>query len=295
MAQTDFCLPGATWVYYNPPSGTSREMEDVVTYVGDTVIAPQQEVKILKTHRRIQFSPPGSQTIPIVHEVSNTYVAQSSDSIFELVDGNWEFLFDFDVEIGESNLVFISGDACMAHDTMRIESIDTIQLFGINLIRSSYEILIEDQIYQTPFSTWGTLEGNYLERIGFPYDSPTGGGKVYCSLAQAETFPVELTCYTDDELLGNGGQPCFTVLSTSSELNQRKTEIRLLNQEQLQIQNASNSTLRVYDILGKELFQTALRSDNETIEASHLPNGILIVSVETEARRVTQKVVKTSD
>jgi hypothetical protein len=69
----------------------------------------------------------------------------------------------------------------------------------------------------------------------------------------------------------------------------------LLNQEQLQIKNAPKSTLHIYEILGKELLQTAIRSVNETIDVSHLPNGILMVVLDDGEFRLAKKIVKTGN
>jgi len=295
FGQTDFCLPGATWVYYNPGNqAVNYEVEDVITYVGDTVISPYQNVKILKTDHRYQFAPGGTQIIPLTLGTWDTYIVQRSDSVLQLVDGNWEFLFDFNVETGNTRLVYIGGGECMARDTMQIESIDSVQLFGMNLRRTNYQILIEDQLSDLQVMPWGTVEAGFSERIGFSFDSPLGG-QIYCSQATPEYLPRALVCYTDDEILSNGGQPCSLVLSISPELQKQIPEIHLINQEQLQVQNAPNSTFRVYDILGKELLQTPISSDNQTVGIEHLPNGILIVSVETEQGRISKKVVKTSN
>ena len=294
MAQTDFCMPGATWIYYDPGNhAVNYEVEDMVTYVGDTVIPPFQDVRILKTDHRYQFTPGGAQIVPLTHTTWKTYLAQRADSVFKFVDDNWEFIFDFAVENGDTRLVYIEGQGCLAYDTMRIGLTDTVQLFGMDLRRTHYEILIEDQLNQTQQMPWGTVAGSYLERIGFPFDSPIGG-QIHCSEATPEYLPINLTCYTDNELLNNGGEPCMTVLSATSVQHESLAKISFANQY-LQVKNASKSTLRVYDILGKELLQTAVRLENETIDVNHLPNGILVVVLDNGEFRIAKKVVKTSN
>jgi hypothetical protein len=292
IAQTDFCLPGATWVYYDSGnSAVNYEIEDMVTYVGDTVIPPFQNVRILKTDHRYQFTPGGVQIVPLTYQIWNTYVAQRADSVFKFADDNWEFIFDFGLESGDTRLVYVEGEGCLDYDTMQVELIDTVQLFGMNLRRTQYEVLIEDQLNQMQYMPWGTVSGSYVERIGFTFDSPIGGA-IHCSKAIPEYLPINLTCYADDELLNNGGEPCMTVLSIHSQAQQTKAEIIFSNQ-QLQTQNASKSTLHVYDMLGKELLHTSIRSDNESVDVNHLPNGILMVVVESEYGRSAKKISKT--
>lgn len=293
FAQTDFCLPGATWVYYDEGNwAVNFEVENRVRYIGDTAIAPFQNAKILQTDRWYQF-PPGMGTIvPLTHNEYRQYVAQSSDSIFVFEDGNWEFVFDFDVEPQDTRVIYASNDGCAPYDTMFIEVVDTIDVQGLDLRRSRFQILLDDQLQEPLLSPWGSLYGDFAERIGMMYDSPVGS-RIVCSQAVTEYLPVNFVCYSDYEIVNNGGQACDLVLGTLFVDNKAQVDA-LLSNGQLQIQNAPNSNLSIYDILGKQLLQERVTSDSQTFDMNHLPNGILMVVVETESGRLTKKVVKAS-
>ncbi|MFT6209937.1 MAG: hypothetical protein ACJAYA_001324 [Bacteroidia bacterium] len=287
VSQTDFCLPGATWVYYHQSSVFAYEFERKVVYAGDTVIEPFESVQTLDSYY-------WQRTPEQIYETRTTsYFAQKNDSVMGLVGEDWEFLFDYEVEVGDVRVVYIDGGECSSHDTMLIESIDTISFQGMELRRFNYKLLIEDQLNDLGMEaySWNPPNGSYVEKLGFWKHSPLGEGVRCITGPHIEHFPLWLTCYSDDNIISNGGDYCQLALEISQTRQTPNSEIFLISNE-LQVQNASNATLRVYDILGKELLQTAIRSINETIDVSHLPNGILIVSVDTEARRVTQKLLK---
>jgi hypothetical protein len=107
-------------------------------------------------------------------------------------------------------------------------------------------------------------------------------------------LPLDLVCYDEPERQSFGTEPCTLILKVSQVEGVVESEL-LISGGSIQLQNASNSTLLIYDILGKELIQGNVRSDNETIDLNHLPNGILMVVLETEKSRITKKVVKLSN
>ena len=288
-AQTDFCVPGATWVYYTPGGAAWITEETFVTYAGDTTIAGFQNVKRLNTQSWSQIY----QGFPITYGSWNSFIRQTNDSVFHWVGGSWELIFDFSAEVGDTRVVYIEGGACTAHDTMLIESIDTVSFQGMDLRRTNYRILLEDQLDALQLQHWGTLQHRYLERVGIMFDSPIGS-TIHCSGAVSEYMARNLTCYTDTEILNNGGEACHLVLSDqkTSESDNRRLMYSLGT---LTIQNAQNSKLYVYNTLGKELLLVTVNSDDQSIDLSHLPKGILLAVCESEKYRITKKVVKTSN
>jgi hypothetical protein len=292
FGQTDFCLPGATWVYYQLNVTQTHQSETKVTYVGDTIISPYQSVKILKEHLW-QNSP--QMSFPIYTSYSTSYFAQENDSVMELIEDVWELVFDYGAEAGDTRVVYIDGGECSSHDTMRIESIDTISFQGMELRRYNYQFLIDDQLLDLGPEAypWNSTNGSYLEKVGFRQHSPLGEG-VNCMVApHTEYLPLWLTCYTDDEILENGGQPCSLELSVASALGVGEAKVFVQNNH-LQIKNAPNSTLRVYDILGKELLKAAVLSDNETFDIGPLPNGVLVAVVESQQGAAAKKLINIS-
>lgn len=300
FAQTDFCLPGATWVYYQPGNqGINYEIENQVRYWGDTTIGTVDQVKILRTDIRYQFNPQ-IPIVPLTHEVSYDYVVQNSDSVLKWVDGAWELMFDYDVLPRDTRIVYIGDWAqCSQNDTMVIDSVYLYDWQGITGLRYDYRVLIQDY-----WSDWGWAEdlpeeyengvaGSYMERLGFlvglPISQPSN-----CSVFGIEYMPVPLTCYTDYEILDSGGSPCSLILS-STEIEETVNWDILFTNNRLHIQSTPNSTLRIYEILGKELFRTTIDSDNENLDITHLPNGILMVVLESEKSRIAKKLVKTTN
>ena len=301
VAQTDFCVPGATWVYYSEGvQAVNYEVEDYVRYWGDTAIGTVDQVKILRTDRRYRFNNSQIPIVPLTHEVSYDYVVQNSDSVLKLVDGAWELMFDYDVLPGDTRIVYIGDWAqCSQNDTMIIDSVYLYNWQGILGLRYDYRVLIQDY-----WSEWGWSEdvpeayengvaGSYMERLGFLVESPLTQPS-NCSVFGIEYMPVPLICYTDDEILDSGGSSCSLILSSAEIEETVKWGIFFTN-NRLHVQNAPNSTLRIFDILGKELFHASVNSDYQSFDINHLPNGILMVVLESEKFQFAEKVVKTSN
>jgi len=154
FAQTDFCVPGATWVYYDLGNqAVNYEVENFLRYVGDTTIDSFTDVKVLQTDRRYQFNPQ-IPIVPLTHEVSYDYVAQKSDSVLKLVDGTWELMFDYAVLPGDTRIVYIGNwGQCSEHDTLLIDSVYLYDWEGIVGLRYDYRLLIQDY-----WSAWGWSE-----------------------------------------------------------------------------------------------------------------------------------------
>jgi hypothetical protein len=272
-------------MYYG--SGLNGDaFQNHVVYLGDTTVNEYSDVHVLQTERRYDWS------WPISPDLSRSYARQSNDSIFQLIDGVFEFMFDFNVQAGDTKVVYIGGDLCSQHDTMLIEATGTMYYQGQQLRTYDYRILVEDQYSQIEGGGYaGVRQGRYVERIGLLVDHPINN-RFYCEgLLISEYMPANFDCYTDSELAVNFPDTCNLFLALQNEKGEIRPELTFLNQS-LKIQNAPNSTLHIYDILGKELLQTAIQRDNEVIDLSHLPNGILMVVCESDKIRFTTKFVK---
>jgi len=259
-------------------------------YVGDTVLNGYANSRILKQEVRGLYPWGGSY-----FEELWSYFRQSGDSIFQYVDDTFEFVFDFSVEIGDTRVVYFDADLCFHLDTMLIQNIDTIEYQGLELRRFHYKLLVEDQRSEIEGPGWaGAIESQYVERLGFMVDNPIENTYRCEGNVISEYQPRHFACYTDNELAINFPDTCNLYLGLKDYVEENPFEIILSNQY-LQIQNASNATLSVYDILGKELLRTVIRSDNETIHVNHLPNGILMMVLDDGEFRIAKKVVKTSN
>lgn len=290
LAQTVFCPDGARWMYQNTGIGMALLNQSNTFYAGDTVINGFDNVRILKEEIR-GFYDWGD---PYYVE-SKSYFRQSGDSIFQYTDGEFELTFDFGVEIGDTRVVHFDADLCFHLDTMLIQNIDTIQYQGLELRRFHYKLLIEDQRSEIEGPGYsGLSESQYVERLGFMIDHPVANNYRCEGNLISEYDPKTFLCYTDNELAINFPDTCNLFLGIKNEAIKSSAEI-IFSDQSLQIQNAHNATLRVYDILGKELLQTRISSDNQTVSIEHLPNGVLVVSVETEEGGISKKIVRASN
>lgn len=296
-AQTDFCVPGATWVYYDEGNqAVNYEVENYVQYAGDTVIGVFDDVKILRTDKWYQFNP----QIPVVlltHEVSYSYVHQRNDSVVKWINGDWRLMFDFNAQQGDSVLVFVDGwEGCNEVDTMVIDSVYMSTVLGIQVKRYDYRMLIlehwEDFGFggEIPAPYTDGVRGSYYEKLGFhtglPVHQPAN-----CEVFNIEYMAVALVCYTDDELIDDGAEPCGLVLTTPSEMERTHVAMSYTS-DHLFLQGKQNSTVHIFDVLGKELFKAQVTSDFQSFAFGHLPNGILMIVVESETGRFAEKFFK---
>lgn len=287
FAQTDFIVDGARWVYfrdgflgdpYNPIIQFTAE------YTGDTLIG-NADAKRLHIEKNISNVPGNSG---FIFTEFDRYVSRSADSVLIWVDNNWEFIFDFNVAQGDTRIVYI-GDpnySCFIHDTMLIDSVWYSDYQGLQLRTIDCRILTMDWAATAP---WGQSFLRYKERIGLLWDHPVLNS--LCGTQNPGSYVgAGFNCYTDTELINAGADACDVILSTPTSIQETPSNM-FYSEGMLVVQHAANSTVRVYSILGKEFLQTQITSDNQSINLSHLPNGILLVVVEGSESRITKKVV----
>lgn len=285
FAQTDFCVPGARWIYEDLGTAQNPPNQLHVIYLGDTIIDGYTDVHVLKTEDRTNWFDLWSN-----YQEFRSYSRKSNDSVFQLIDDSFEFMFDFDVQGGDTRVVYIGGGFCSQYDTMLVISTGSMEYNGEQLRTYDYRLLVEDQIWQNGvYGYSGVYQGRYVERIGLLVDHPINN-RFYCDGGVTEYQAANFVCYTDDELAINYPDTCNLFLDVLVEESLPASIISFQNQ--LHIQNVRNSTLRIYDILGKELYSSTVRSDNEVIDITHLPNGILMIVVEGLQAPITKKILK---
>lgn len=286
FAQTDFCVPGARWIYFSPGSN-GPEYQNHIIYEGDTTIGGYSDIHVLKTERRYNW----------LWEISQNeytyYVRQSNDSVYELIDGQFELMFDYGVQEGDERVVYIGGGGiCSEQDTMVIDSIRSFFYQGQSLQACYFHFLVDDQLmlFGGGYYTGGG-GGVYVERLGLMTDHPSHiPFDCWSYNTVVEYVPASFICYTDDELAATYPDTCNLFLDVPVQEIVRAEIISLQNR--IQIQNAPNSTVRIYDILGKQLLQERITSDNQTFDLTNLPNGILMVVIEGSQAPITKKIVK---
>ena len=283
FSQTDFCVPGATWVYYLPADGGAfyPETEEITTVSGDTVIDGLGSKRLTTERRTVDHYNGGLQS----SSAEERFVAIQNDSILMYQNDQWNLVFNTGAEPGDSLIVFLDeydDSGCVRNDTIVITEVGDTIIEGQQLLNFKFNLLVSDW--------FGAGDaGQFIERIGFTQLSPVDN-PFFCYSPIAGYWPPQFYCYSDDEMTISPSSGCGRILSV--EYEQSADQNILWSHNQLRIKNAPNSTLRIYDILGKQLLREPVTSDNRSFDVGHLPNGILMVVVETETGWFTKKLVK---
>lgn len=289
--QVSFWTDGAHWSYHLEEIAPTNDEVQIRYWVDhDTLIQGVEAHVLQKEFRRINFE--GNLFGPYLSE---DYVGQAGDSILYFENGNWEVVMNFGVSQGDTVVLYFgeSGEFdCLATDTMLIDSVYTTSYGGLQLKTVDYRVQIQDQLGEWFNPEW-IPTGTYMERIGFLTDHPVVQ-PIGCQIGVLEHVAIPLECYTDTDIQNNGGEACDLVLSNEFGFNLESVKMTF-SQDHIQIKNTPNSTLRIYDILGKQLYQASVNSDNQSFDISHLPNGILLVVIANEEFRLTKKVFKSSN
>lgn len=292
FGQTVLLHEGAHWEYlhngtmgdpYNPIIRHSVSLQE------DTIIQGEEAQKLLT--QRVLGDVTGNPNGNYTYSSWFDFVFVTNDSVFVWADSSWEFVFDFDVQDGDERIVYLgyddSGIGCVQYDTIQVDSTWSYDYLGETLVAIDYHLKAEDwQVHQT------NNHGRYIERIGFisegnPFVPDWCQNQVLHYLAPA------FLCYSDDNLLSSGIELCSSTVDVRSLPKENEWSVNQAN-NLLRIENLRSSTVHIYDILGKELVQKRITSDNQVVDLSHLSNGILMVVVETEDGRLTKKVIKNS-
>jgi hypothetical protein len=259
------------------------ETEELTTISGDTVIEGLESKRLTTERRTIDHYNDGFQS----SSSEERFVATQNDSILIYQNDQWNLVFDTGAEAGDSLIVYLDeydDSGCVMNDTIVITDVGDTVIHGQQLLRFEFNLLVNDWFGEG-------AAGQFIERIGFiqlnPVENP-----FFCYSPIAGYWPPQFYCYSDNEMTISPSSGCGQILSIDDK--------RLSNQNivwsnnQLHIQNAPNSMLSIYDILGKKLLTSTVHSDNETIDLNQLPNGILMVVVESQESRFTKKVIKLS-
>ncbi|MDP6907875.1 MAG: T9SS type A sorting domain-containing protein [Flavobacteriales bacterium] len=287
FSQTAFCTQGARWSYYLQGDGGPwfPAIQNLVNYTGDSIIDGMTGQK-LEIERRVISYPDFQMSI----SNSSAFMSRSNDSVFVWENGEWELIFDMAVSGGDSRIVYM-GDwqvaDCLLTDTLVVDSVYQISYQGVQLEAYDFHVLIDDWLSHQHTTPVGT----FIERIGFmasyPYQQP-----VSCQTQMIDYVDAGFRCYTDNEMGINFPDTCNLFLGVENEINRNQPTMSY-SSGFVQVSNAINSTLHIYDILGKELFQAKIRSDNQSINLNGLPNGVLMIVCESSKYRITKKVIKT--
>jgi hypothetical protein len=278
-AQNQWAPIGAEWYYSfigmwdNPPDRYTRYISDRDTLIEDKVC------------RIIQ---PGNH---IMHMEDNKVYYYFNDA--------FRLIYNFDADVGDT----VSFDFKSFNDhsgdidtTYAVEcivyKIDTIIVNGMNLRRYRTSVIIRDDLDNL---IWPSGYA-YTERIGYVYDfmlvlwPPTAGAPT-----------TTLRCYRDNDIYfitdwwASMNLDCDHSKPTGSIQiddffgetlvvfpNPTTGIINLTLSKKIRKENFD---VMVYDMIGKRVYFSNLQCEQETMDLSHLPGGVYIISISTNELR----------
>jgi|GEM_PF-1481384 len=278
QAQTDFCVPGATWLYALDGNFVNNSIQSRIEYIGDTLftdIVPP--VKILRDETRWQSFSGGQVTT----NFQRYYIRLQGDSVLYYSEGNWEFAFEFNVLPNDSRITRIGGAPdCSPLDTMRIEAVEILSYFGLSLSAFHYRLIQAHEI-SLEGGLMGTAEGVYYERIGHAIDHPVVKQvNCYQEANATEYMPKNLICYTDEEidnLDSTAGCPFTLFPLSSNSMSRMEMNCNYVN-GMLRMNGNWCSYLTVHDALGRELHHSRLKREQAQVNLPPIPSGVILIS-----------------
>lgn len=190
-----------------------------------------------------------------------------------------------EVVIGD-NIISYTIDGSTAVDTIRVLNIPTVDL-------QLPDTVLYDQVNLPDSIPGGGIPiGGVYSGVGIIDE---GNGETFRfdpQLIEAGSFAVEYT-FTD----GNGCAASAAdvllveiVVSTSERLAQQLRVYPNPVQGRLYVQGIMADQLRLYDALGKLVFQKD--QPESSISVHHLPNGLYLLQVEVDGQRLNRRILK---
>jgi hypothetical protein len=143
---------------------------------------------------------------------------------------------------------------------------------------------------------WGGATVPRVQNANFNWDLPFNMLRMNTNFDNCNTVCY---WYTDDMEVWNGcppGSPCNTstginnsgtVHTLSIFPNPANTAIKI----QTDLDQGKTSEIKIYNMLGKEIFSKQINASDELIDTSDLPNGVYLIKSQTEDKIATQKFI----
>lgn len=286
FSQTNNFAPvGAKWWYdYN---NSPIEGYTTLEVVGDTLIA-DKNCRILSS---IKYTKDISEIDPEINITSNGryFIYSDSDKVYQYVFGKFYKLYDFNALIGDNwEVAGVSSDGiCDSTEIISIDSISNITINTFNLFEF-YSNSVLDYY-------WGFGIQPVIERLGslnFLFPNPENclfdyykGGPLRCY------YDVEFGYFQADSALAC--DYIHTNISNPGELifnlwpNPFNSELHIAAPY-----NTTNSLLRVFDITGNLIINTAIDNQYSSMNFSDLRSGLYIFDFYTNSVHKYLKIVK---
>ena len=263
-----------------------------ISYTNDTLMngVTAQHLK----HERYVFvqNGPGG---PIIQNGPPTtwdnYTYQSGDTVFWWDGNQFEILFDFGAQIGDSWMIASTAPSWsdpMCQDTSFVEVVNT----GIETINGgNYRFIDLEGVGYSPIG----LYGRYIERFGGPgYIFPWY--RTCDSMTVAELDMLTFKCFEDDSfsLYNPSGQDCEYYLTHLGASEQVDLSISIYPNpvsRDLHVTLPGEFELIIYDLLGNKMLQ--MKSlDNIVLDLSQYNNGFYYIDISQNSIMHRKKFVK---
>lgn len=272
FSQSDFAPVGATW-YFDKVEGTSPPHEGYVKIesIKDTIVNDVSAKKLELTF---------VSSIGDVEKISTDLISQSGDSIFYYRESKFQFMFGFNLNVGDSMLFYGDGyDACQDSSSYGHSKVDSLYSTEVNTtLLNGFYFSLNDSSY------W-----NYsliIEKIGHVYGFyPRFVNN--CGIQDAIPPIGKLRCYVDSSI----GQfkyqniPCDTLIRYNTSLNINKTEqaevYPTLTSGKINIKSKAILINEIFllDLNGTQLLNISSNQVEKEMDISSFKLGVYIIKV----------------
>jgi hypothetical protein len=216
---------------------------------------------------------------------------QSNDSVYRWDGSQFQLLFDFGAQVGDSWVISIDPSPFEASctDSSIVEVMDT-GLENINGIDYRYITL------QSSMEAAWSLNGTFNERFGGSYVFPRPGDNP-CALLIAELDIISFKCFEDDSmsLYNPSGEDCEYLLThlggAESEIDQFIIAPNPTSKT-VEISGGTVSMIEVYKLNGEQVFSMTNIDNTVVIDLESFEAGVYILRLTTNDGVVTKRIIK---
>lgn len=288
---------GATWYY------DANQDEDCV--IGDcdyTVVKSVKDTLIDGINSRKLESKMFLDNILVIQDEFYVYENAGQVFIYDPCNEQFDIIYDFNLNEGDSlniqDSLFcgywplksnIAEFGCFASI---IDSTDVVEISGMPLKR--FFINQEPLIDSTCIDAWFFDNNEIIERIGntgrFPFGEPIN------IIPEIGCCNENLMCYSDNEIIYNTiGLDCNLIESTGlTDLNSLEVATPVIENNKIQLFVPGDllySNIIIYDIMGVQLHNTIVTSDEIIIDLSLFPVGFYFLTINKNDFFETFKII----
>jgi len=298
-AQTNFMAPGATWHYLIPSGGWSFpyvENNHVIKYTGDSLYNGRM-TKVLSNISYYHTSCANWYDTLLIYTSNDSVFFHGSQNVHD-----WELLYNYNAQAGQSWQ--LSFNNYYGIDTVTIV-VDSVKYNFINSVplKTLYVHYHDIAHLNTGQSSNYIYSSTIYDRIG-----DNGCLLNYISTLQADPcYQTYLLCYSDSALSTyqpDTNKSCnYSFTEGIEQLTNISAQIKVYpnpasNSLEVIVSNEQIAEIKIYDVLGKELFEQLKPTPNIsrernscTVDVSNLSNGVYFINIKTAEGIVTKKVV----